>query len=169
MKRLGLLLLAGALCVVGCQSEQFRSQPLGRVSYAEAFRAGKDALARHFTIASADSATGRIVARPKPIQAPADRLLGSSPARQFATMEIRRKQDDLYADIRVNIQRQDLGAARIMQPVTVDNELPNRTPAQESAAVTSAQNQYWETTGRDYQLERTILAELLRRLSKPAP
>ena len=167
MKLLGSALLAAVVSVAGCQVEQFRSQPLGKANYAEAFAVGKAVLAEHFSIASSDAATGRIVSRPSSVAAPADRLLGSSPARQIATMQIRRKGDEVYAELRVVIQRQGVGAARIIQPVTVDTELPTRTPAQESAAITTEQDQLWEITGRNDQLERSILGQLLRRLSKP--
>ena len=112
MNRLACMLLAGALAAGGCQVEQFRSQPLGGARYNEAFNAGKAALAEYFTIASADRATGRIVTRPRPAEATADRLLGRSSAREIATMHIRRKGDESLADLRVDVQRQDVDAAR---------------------------------------------------------
>ena len=166
MNRLACVLLAGLLAAGGCQMERFRSQGLGRAGYGEAFDAGKAVLAQHFSIASADPASGRIVSRPRPLQPTADRLLGRSSGREVATMRIRQEGDHLFADLRVDIQRRDLGAARAMQPVTVDTELPTRTPAQESAAVTLEQDQTWITTGRNHLLERTILADLLKRLAK---
>ena len=64
--------------------------------------------------------------------------------------------------------RQDVVAIRQMQPVTVDTELPSRTPAQETAPLSAEQKQAWQTSARDDALERTILAELLRRLARPA-
>ena len=81
-------------------------------------------------------------------------------------MQIRQKGEELFADLRVDTQRQDVAAARIMAPVTVDTELPSRTPAQESAPFTAQQDQLWETTGRNHELERAILAEFLRRLTR---
>jgi len=169
MGRSTLVLLAAVLATGGCQAERSRSQPLGRVDYSHAFQAGRSALlARNFSIASADAASGEIVSRPKQIDAKPDRLLGSSLARQIARMQIRTKDGLVYAYLRVDVQRQDVGAARMMQPVAVDTERPSLTPAEEAAAITAEQDQAWETTGRDHALERAILADLLRRLGKTA-
>ena len=165
MKTLTFVALMGALAAGGCQFERYRSQPLGEVGYARAFAAGKTVMSQHFSIASADSERGKIISRPEPIEASRDRLLGSSPARQVATLRIRQKGDEIFADLRVEIQRQDTGAIRLMQPVTVDTELPSRTPAQETAPLTADQNQAWQTTGRNESLERTILADLLNSLA----
>ena len=165
MKTLTFVALMGALAAGGCQFERYRSQPLGEVGYARAFAAGKMVMSQYFSIASADSETGKIISRPEPVKAPRDRLLGSSPARQVATLRIRQKGDEIFADLRVEIQRQDASAIRHMQPVTVDTELPSRTPAQETAPLTAEQNQAWQTTGRNESLERTILADLLNSLA----
>ncbi len=164
MSRWAWVLLAAGLAG-GCQAEPYRFRPLGRVGYGEAFQASEAALAQHFTIASADPATGWIICRPKAVQAPADRLLGSSPARQVARMQLRREGDEVLADLRVELQRQDVGAGRAMQVPTVDTQLPTRTPAQESAALPES-DQRWETTQRDVALERAILADVLRRLAE---
>lgn len=168
MNRLALIILIGALAAGGCQLDQYRSQPLGQVDYGRVFDESKEVLSQHFSIDSADPVSGKIVSRPKEIDAPPDRLLGNSPARQVATMRIRRKGKEVFADLRVEIQRQDAVAIRQMQPLTVDTELPSRTPAQETAPLSAEQKQAWETSGRDDALERTILAELLRRLARPA-
>lgn len=153
-------------CLVGCQGQRFRSQPLGKVDYAEAFQAGRTVLAQYFSVASFDAESGKIAGRPAPVDAARDRLLGASPARKVAEMRIRKKGELIFADVRVDIQRQDVGAFRQMQPVTVDNQVPNRTPADEAAAVTTEQNQAWQTTGRDHQLEQAILADLINALKK---
>lgn len=165
MRTLTFIALIGALAAGGCQFDRYRSQPLGEVGYARAFAAGKTVMSQYFSIASADPETGKIVSRPESVKARRDRLLGSSPARQVATLRIRQKGDDIFADLRVEIQRQDATATRHMQPVTVDTELPSRTPAQETAPLTAEQNQAWQTTGRDESLERTILADLLNSLA----
>jgi len=160
------VLLVGAAMAGGCQSHRYASEPLGDVGHAQAFRAGKAVLSQHFSIASADEAAGKLVSRPAPVDAGRDRLVGSSPARQVATMRIREEGQQIYADIRIDIQRQDLGAMRHMQPVTVDNQLPNQTPAQRSAAVTPDQDQAWQNTGRNERLERLILDEVMAKLAK---
>ncbi len=166
MKRLTLLLVITVAGAVGCQGPQFSSEPLGEVDYAEAFRAGKRVMAQYFSIASADAESGKIVSRPKAVDAARDRLLGSTPARKIAQIHIRQKGEMVFADVRVYIQRQDVEAFRQMQPITVDNDVPNRTPAEEATVDTAEQDQTWPTTGRDHQLEQTIIADLLRTLKK---
>jgi len=166
MSRLGMILLAAGPILAGCQVDSYRCQPLGDVAYDEAFRVGRSVLAQYFSIASADPQSGKIVSRPKPIKATSDRLLGSSPARQLAILRIRRKGGQLYADLRVHVQRQDAGVARAMQPITVQTELPNVTPAEETAAVTAEQSQTWANVSRDDALERIILADLLKQLTQ---
>ena len=161
-----IVLAAGMLPAAGCQSHRYNTQPLGDVGYAKAFQAGKAAMAQYFSIESVDEKAGSITSRPKSVQAGRDRLLGASPARKLAKMRIRRKGDQVYADVRVDLQRQDVDAMTRMQPVTVHNDVPIQTPAQGRAALTSDQNQAWQTTGRDAALERSILNALLATLKK---
>ncbi len=169
MNRLALIGLAGMLAAGGCQFQRYRSQSLGQVDYDLAYREGRSVLIQYFSIDSEDPGKGMIVSRPRPVAGKPDRLLAVSPARQIATMRFRRKGDEVFADLRVDVQRQSREAMRKMQPVTVYNELPSRTPAQETAALTVEQVEAWESTGRDADLERTILAELLRKLTPSAP
>ena len=164
MKRLAALAMALA-SLGGCQTQRYRSQPLGQVDYAEAFQASRLVLERYFPPGTADRDSGKIVSGARKVPAPRDRLLGGSTAREIATIRLRRRGEEVFADIRVTVQRQDVGAMRQMQPVTVDTEQPNRTPADEAGAVSAAQDQAWQTTGRDAEMERRSLAELLERLS----
>ncbi|KPK86225.1 MAG: hypothetical protein AMJ81_01905 [Phycisphaerae bacterium SM23_33] len=147
--------------------EQYRSQPLGQVPYPEAFQAARTVFSQYFPVASADPQTGKIIGRPKLVEAAPDRLLGVTPARQVAKMRIREKKGgQVFAEVRVDVQRQDVEAFGAMRPVTVDNELPSRTPAQDVAPISAEQNQAWQTTGRDAAKERDILMDLLRRVSE---
>jgi len=160
------VLASGMLLVGGCQRHGYNTQPLGTVSYAQAFQAGKATVSEFFSIASANESSGKIVSRPKSVDAGSDRLLGTSPARKVATVRIRQKGDQLYADVRVVIERQDVEAMARMQPITVDSQLPNQTPAQEGASVRPSQNQAWQTTGRDEAMERALINALTGRLAK---
>jgi hypothetical protein len=144
---------------------QYRSQPLGQMPYADAFRAARQVFSQYFSVASADPRTGKIVGRPVMVEAAPERLLAVTPARQVAEMRIREKDGQVYAEVRVQVQRQDVEAFRAMQPVTVENELPSRTPAQDAGALSGEQNQAWQTTGRDEAKERDILNDLLNQVS----
>ena len=168
MNRLALMALASLLVAAGgCNTTQYRSQPLGQVDYDKAFALSKEVFSEYFSIESASAKTGKIVGRPKAVEGAPDRLVGSSPARQIATMRVRQKDDLVFADIRVEIQRQDSIAARRMQPVTVETDYPGRTPAQEDAPLTIKQREAWQTTGRDDAVESKILTDLLGRLATP--
>lgn len=176
MKTLSLKLLcitAAALLAslgLGCTaSEEFRTQPLGNVNYNETFSAARSVLGQYFSVAASDPETGRIVARPLAGENSPDRLLGGYSTRKLATMQIRRADGQVYADIRVEVQKQDVGAERAMQPLTERNEQPSLTPAQETAAATLEQQQAWHAAGRDYRLENEIIAELLKRVAPAAP
>jgi len=160
------VLAAGMLSAGGCQSLGYNTQPLGDVGYAKAFQAGKVAMAQYFSVGSADAETGRITSRPQSADVGRDRLLGVSPARKVARLRIRRKGEQVYADVRVDVQRQDVDAMARMQPVTVNNDVPIQTPAQGRAALTSDQDQAWQNTGRDAALERSILDAMMDALKK---
>jgi hypothetical protein len=163
MRSWSILPLAVGL-VAGCQVEanRYSTQPLGGVEYAQAFKTAQDVLSHYFQVASADAESGKIVSRPKTLdKARPDRLLGgNSSARQVATLVVYQSGGQVYADVSVQTQRQDVAAMRQMQPVTVDTENPAQTRAGETAAVSAGQNQAWQNAGRDYALERTILNEL---------
>ena len=61
---------------------------LGRVQYADAFATGREVMSQYYSIASADATSGVIRARPKSVDAPSERILSNSPARQVAKLSI---------------------------------------------------------------------------------
>ena len=158
------IVVLGAAVAAGCDYQSYRSQSLGQINYDKAFAASRTVLSRYFTNLQVDADAGRITSAPRRTDAGADRLLATSPARQIARMRLRPKNGEVVAEIRVEVQRQDLAASRQMQPVTVDNELPSRQPARETAPLSPEQQQAWQTTGRDEALERQIMAELLNEI-----
>ena len=165
LRRLTALLILAAGLAGGCTADRYQTQPLGQVPYSAAFEAAQDAMAGRFQIATADDETGKIVARPQATETGRNRLLGKSPARKLAKMRIREKGGQVYADVLVAIQRQDVQAMRAFQPVTSDNERPTQGPAQETAILSPDQNAAWENSGRDAAAEREILADIVRRLA----
>jgi hypothetical protein len=173
MKNVVMLLVAMLmLAVVGCQGEEYTTMPLGNVPVDVAFKEGKSVMQQYYSLESSDPATGEIVARPKNVEGSPDRLLGKSGARQKAKMWIIRNGAETLAQVSVLVQRQDVGGFAMMQTPTVNNDAPNRSPAEESAALTPEQNTAWEDTTRDTRTERIILMDLLNRVhpetAKPA-
>lgn len=165
MKMLAPGLLALAL-LSGCQTEKFSAQPLQTNDYDQTFCLAKETFSHYFSIACEDPVAGTIVGSPKECNPVQERLLGCSDQRQIACMRVRRVQGCVLAEVRVECQRQQgVAAVRTIEVPTVNRDVPNYTPAQESAAVLACQNQTWQTTGRDSALERTILNDLRNRLA----
>lgn len=161
MKRWMLLPMLAALAV-GCQTQQFATQPLGNVDYDQAYLAARNVFAQYFSIASADPETGKIVARSRSVDSPRpDRLLGTSPARHLAEMRVRREGGEVLVEVRVELQRQGTTAFRQMEPVTVNNELPYRTLSEQTSPYSQEQLDAWQSSGRDEALERKILGDVV--------
>jgi len=170
MLRLTLIISAGLAIIAGCSEPvPGRSRDLGAVNYDDAFAAASKAVSQYFSIESADPAGGLITSRPKPADAPGERLLGASPARKLAVVRIRRRGDRVIAHASVALQRQGSAVFRQSSPPAENYEgLPYQTPAQLEGATTAEQNQAWRTERYDHPLEITILDDLYKSLHPPA-
>ncbi|HOF19578.1 MAG TPA: hypothetical protein PK082_11760 [Phycisphaerae bacterium] len=168
MRRHGWIVLtmvaAGAL--VGCGPRTpGESRMMGTVEYPAAFASARDVFAQYFSVASADLDAGIIRSLPRKIDAPNDRLLGGSPARQVATLRLRRDGGNVVAQVCVETQRQ--GSAVYRQMASRDenyDSVPHESPAQIDAATTPEQNETWRTASRDRALEIKILNDVYRAL-----
>jgi hypothetical protein len=131
------------------------------VDYPQAFASANDTMSQYFSIASSDPATGIIKARPKGIDAPPERLLGRSPARQAATMRIWQRGKEILADVTVAVERRGDPVLRSMpQPGENYEGVPNQSPAQREAATTVEQNESWRIEKYDHATEEKILQDL---------
>jgi len=158
--------LAAATLLAGCeQRTRGTTISLGNVNYDKAFAAGRATLGQYFSIAEADPGAGLLRSSPKAVDAKPSGLLRTPPARQRATLSLRRQQGEVLADLAVEVQRQrsDVYLQRQTAESGYDT-VPNKTPAEIDAAVTAEQNETWETTSRDRGLERTILDDLYKAL-----
>jgi hypothetical protein len=171
MKLLAILAAACMAAAVGGCSEALpgTTRYLGAVDYDRAFTTARETLvANNFSVASADRETGKIVARPRSVDLPGERLLGSSPARQVAQMRLRREDGQVAAFASVAVQR--LGDETvIVQPRENYDTVPDETPAETWGATTAEQNATWVTQSYDHALERQLLADLFRRLGPEGP
>ena len=149
--------------LVGCnQPTPGTSRVLGNVDYNVAFAAARETMSMYFTIDSADPVTGVIVSRPRPAEGRGERLLGGSPARQIATLNINRTDGGLVAKASVAVERQ---AGSVMGPRgDTYSSVPNQTPAEGEAATTAEQNQGWQREGYARDVERRILNDLFNAL-----
>jgi hypothetical protein len=162
------MLLAGLLAAGGCaQWEQTpgRSRDLGSVSMPRAFTASREVLSAHFAIAQADPVTGTIKTRPKPVDAPGERLLGGSEARQVGTLRLREEDGQVVAHLSIAMQRK--GGQAVRNRVLDEENYSGRprTPAHTGAAIEPSQNDDWQVYGYDHRLESVILAEIYRTLN----
>jgi hypothetical protein len=164
MKQLAAVLVL-ACGLTGCATEQFRSQPLGNVSYENAFNAARAVMSEYFSVASANRDTGRVTSRPRVIGETPTRLLAKEMTRETAVIRIRPGDNGaMVADVRVDQQKQDPLVMQMMQPPVAGNDVGNATPAQGMAAASIDQQQAWQDAGRDSQMENTLITELLQRV-----
>jgi len=164
------LAVAGSAALAGCDLPAPGTvRVMGQVEYADAFATARETMAQHFSVLSADPDTGQIVCRPKLIEGRPERLLGGSPARQIASLRLRREDNLVVAQVSVKIEREGSGvhSTRIGYQENY-NEVPNKTPADETAATTAEQNQTWQTEGYDHATERLILEDIYNSLHPQA-
>ena len=160
--------MAAGLCGCGVSSPG-TTMVLGQVEYSSAFAAGRETMAQYFSVASADPDTGVIEARPKFVQAEPERVLGNSQARQLARLTITTKDGQAVALATVELQREDSSLHQSRQiPQENYSAVPNRTPAEEAAAVTPQQEETWRTQRYDHSMERRILDDLFKSLHPEA-
>jgi hypothetical protein len=154
------LFVASALggCEVPARST---TMSLGAVKYDEAFQAARNVMSQYFSVTSADSGTGVIESRPKPIDAPPEGIFRTLAARQVARMSLRRSGQEVLADMTVEVQRQGSPVHSQLQTAgTGYDSVPNKTPAETDAATTAEQNEAWQTEKYDRTLEQTMLRQL---------
>lgn len=157
----------GLALAAGCdQALPGTTRNLGPVQYDQAFCAAREVLSQYYSIESADAGSGKIIARPQTVDAPADRVVGSSPARHLTQMRIRREGPCVSAFASVALQRQTTESFRERQRVGGDNysSVPDQTPADKEAATTADQNDVWITQRYDHAAESRMLDDLFRRL-----
>ena len=168
--RLAALACLATLAAAGCaQRTPGTTRSLGLVDHDTAFAAGRHVMSQYFRIAQVDRQAGVISSQPQPADAGAERILGASPARQLATLRLRRQDGRLVAQATVALQRQGSDIHRQISPAAGSyDSVANRTPAELEAATTPQQNETWVTERYAHDLERKILADLYRLLHPQA-
>jgi len=86
--------------------------------------------------------------------------------RRMATLVIRQDEGDTVAKCQVRVQRLDTADHRVFRQNQQFSDLPNDTPIDRGAGVTSEQNEIWTDLPRDRQLERQILDVIRSRVSE---
>ncbi|MCK5113937.1 MAG: hypothetical protein KAR11_04165 [Phycisphaerae bacterium] len=185
MKYISILMVVvlgmGFLTFAGCQNmDQITpglaigngsSRNMGDVSMSSAFVAGVKALSAHYSIdrVKTNQANGVIVCKPQNIaNAPNERILGGTPARQIARMELVSENDQVIAQVLVVQERNGSGPREEMgQSQDVDNydgSPGNVTPGNLSAATTPQQNEAWEFEKKLPEIQNVILTDMFNLL-----
>jgi len=161
----------GNLLNEGLAPGQATSRNLGDTSYQQAYAAGREVLGQYFSIAPDQSIAGAGVIKSRPkdgLDAGRDRLLGSSPARQIATLQIVQEGPCVVAQVQVMQQRQGAAAQQRMgysqERHNYSGNPGNETPADLDAATTPQQNESWSNEKRRRDVEAQILDDLYRKL-----
>jgi len=170
-RHVGMVIAAVALCIfAGCnQSIPGTSRSLGTVDYTSAFAAANETMAQYFSVQASNPHTGVITSRPKSVEAPKERLLSGSPARQVATLRVRTEGKAVVVYATVALQRQGGAVLEQIRP-GADNydSVPNQTPAERAGATTLEQNESWRTHGYAHDVERKILQDIYRSVNPKA-
>ncbi len=151
---------------------QGTTRGLGDVSYQQAFATARGVLSQYYSIdpAKTSANSGIIACRPKRVDASKDRLLGNSPARQIAKMEISRDNGQVVAQLLVMQQRQGaaarerMGYAAERRSSNYRGDPGNETPADLDAATTTEQNETWTNEKPLHDVEAQILDDLVKTL-----
>jgi hypothetical protein len=170
------VLLIAALLSLGCQSATRGLAPgrgttrnLGDVSYPQAFATAQVVMRQYFPIKEADVNTGVIVTHPKEVVAGNDRILGGSPARQWARMEITQDAGAPTAQVVVVQERQGSAPMRDMgyaaERTNYSGNPGDVSPADQGAATTPEQNEAWQIEKQSVpDIEGKILEDLFNKL-----
>ncbi|HUS48315.1 MAG TPA: hypothetical protein VNA25_29470 [Phycisphaerae bacterium] len=164
-KSWALLIVAALALLAGCdQAAPGRIRLLGEVNEELAFTAAQDVMAMYFQIENVNADTRQINCQPKPVQQYKERLVGGSPTRHVARLQLIRSEGQLAAQVAVAIQQQGSETFTAVRGTDKYDSVPNQTPSEIDAATTAEQNQTWKTVGYAYSLERKILDDLFRKL-----
>jgi hypothetical protein len=160
------VMLVAAAMAAGCgQIASGKSRSLGAVDYSQAFAAAAEVMRQNYSVDSADAETGAIKASPQPVKAGRERLMGGSPAREQATMLVRREGNEVVAYASVVRQRMSGPTLRDMSLRTdTYDTVPNATPAEREAATTAEQNESWTSRGHAIDVERRLLDDVYKAL-----
>ena len=166
---MGLAVMLAAVAVGGCNSTPAGAKrSLGHVGYDPAFTAARDVMGQYFSLAHSSRPDGVIRSRPRFIESGRHGLSSPRPARQVATLILRRKGRLITAYLAVAVQQQSSDVFRMMGRRDENySGVANETPADLEAATTTRQRQLWRTVRYDHALQRRILDQLARALGPP--
>ena len=170
-------ILLVAATAVGCGQaplEVGQSRPLGPISFDDAFEAAKAVMNEYYKVDTADPISGTITSTSKYMDLPSDRLVSravgapGSPARQWARLIVTRSGDLIEARAVVAVQRQQGEIFRLhsAERENYSGSPDQRNPGELYGAPTLQQQEVWETTGYDSDIENRMLQSLYDKLQQ---
>ncbi len=141
-------------------------------AWQEVYQAAHATMSEYFRIDEADYRSGVIRSIPIIVRAPVeDRLLGkplSSPRqiRKIAEIRIEPQGSAVVVWCGVMVQRSETVSHLVYAAQRSIDDMPNKTPLQESEGRAEQGNLTWSTSGYDHKLERELLAAIAERRSK---
>lgn len=161
----------GGVLQEGLSPGESTSRSLGEASFPQACVAASEVLGQYFSIDPdvTDANAGIFRSRPRDVlDAGRDRLLGDSPARQIATLQIIQEGPVVTARVQVLQQREGSSSRRQMayaqQQDNYNLNPGNLSSGEVDAATTASQNEMWINEKRRRDLEGQILDELFQKL-----
>lgn len=173
-------LMLPALLACGCNDTTTGFQAGGNARFTDfgsrdvesVYLAARATMREYFRIEVADSKTGLIrsvpTARPFSSEPGASVRRFSSPeqVRRIAEIRIESRGDSIRARCSVVIQRNEAAARRAFASQSSSDDLPGRTPLEETQGMDDDRHRIWTTKGYDHKLEQEMLAALSERVAK---
>lgn len=157
--------VAAVMLLAGCAAEPpGRTRSLGSVPGEQALDVAQGVLSRHFEIASVDRASGTITSVPTNVQAGGERLIGNSPARQIATLQIIEAKGQTIARLSIIQQRQTRDLQKVVPETDSYSGVPDRTPARSPGPGDVDMPGDWQNERAVGELETRILQEIFAAL-----
>ena len=157
-------IVLGAL--IGCDAQPpGTSRSLGAAPMAKAFEVSRTVMSQFFPVESEDARKGLVLCRPDEMSDPNDRLLGSTPARNVARLQLRMRGNEVFASVQVRHERQVLTTQREANSGHTYSGVPN-DPAVGDVEVRKSIR--WNLVRYDRERENAILDDIVNAMNGKA-
>jgi hypothetical protein len=151
------------LSCVGCNGEPpGSSRSLGAVPMAGAFEASRAVISQFFSVESQDTEEGLILCRPEEMTDTNDRLLGGTPARNVARLQLRTRGKEVVAYVQVRHERQMLTSREMGNGHTYSG-VPNEPPVDDTEVRKSTS---WNLVRYEHERENAILDDIIHAINR---
>ncbi|MFA6133814.1 MAG: hypothetical protein WC869_07360 [Phycisphaerae bacterium] len=163
-----MLAVAGAVFAGGCSADlsQYPGRSLGMVHYGDAVDVARQVMGQYYSVAEVDADAGVIKSMPKRTEM----ALAGGPAREIATVYLRKRGDEVVVNCSVIVQTSaGPDGSRLNPTRTSYSGVPNQTPSEMEAATTPKQNDAWVEQRQNTSMANKILNDIYAALHKSQP